>query len=89
MISDEDKSKIVELGKQFQAKRIVLFGSSTQADRESRDIDIAVQGVPDQLFFKLYGSLIAALSKPVDLVDLGRESPFTALIARDGVALYG
>jgi predicted nucleotidyltransferase len=89
MISDADRLRIVELAKQFRATRVVLFGSSTQADRESRDIDIAVQGVPDRLFFKLYGALIAALSKPVDLVDLGQESPFTALIARDGVALYG
>ncbi|MDP6525123.1 MAG: nucleotidyltransferase domain-containing protein [Kiritimatiellia bacterium] len=89
MISKADKSRIVDLGKQFRATRIVLFGSSTQSDRESRDIDIAVEGVPDRLFFKFYGALIAALSKPVDLVDLGRESPFTRLIARDGVALYG
>jgi len=89
MISREDKSAIIGLAVRYGAKRVVLFGSSADPEREARDIDLAVEGIRPADFFRFYGELIFGLSKPVDLVDLSTDSKFTRLIRRDGELLYG
>ena len=89
MVSETDKTKIIALGRRYKAKKILLFGSSARSNSDSRDIDIAVDGIPDSLFFKFYGDLIFSLSKPVDVVDLGKKSKFTSMIMDEGVQLYG
>ena len=57
--------------------------------REARDIDIAVEGISARDFFRFYGELMFALSKPVDVVDLSGDSKFLDLVRREGVPLYG
>jgi len=89
MISDGDKKIILDLADKYKVTRLLLFGSSLDSHRESDDIDLAVEGVPEELFFKFYSELIFNLSKPVDLVDMGRKSRFTELIAQESIHLYG
>ena len=89
MISENDKIRIVELSGKYGVKRTLLFGSAAMPDRESNDIDLGVTGVSDALFFKFYGELINALSKPVDLIDLEDGSSFSSMVSRDGIVLYG
>jgi uncharacterized protein len=89
MISESDKIRIVELSRKYGVKRILLFGSAKGRTDQPRDIDLAVEGLPSKLFFKFYGELISDLSKPVDLVDLGRKTMFTNLILEEGIPLYG
>jgi len=88
MISEHDKRAIETLARKYKAKRVLLFGSALSSHAESRDIDIAVEGVPDELFFTFYGELMRVLSKPVDVVDLSRPSRFTELILAEGELLY-
>jgi uncharacterized protein len=88
MIADADKRIIRQIADKYQAKRVVLFGSSLSPDRESRDIDIGVEGVEEKDFFAFYGELLCALSKPVDVVDLSGKSRFIELIRQEGMALY-
>jgi uncharacterized protein len=89
MISESDKRKIREVSKKYHAKRVLLFGSSLDATRESQDIDIAVEGISPEDFFQYYGELMLKLSKPVDVIDLSGSSKFTKLIQQEGVMLYG
>ena len=89
MISENDKTRIVELSRKYGAKRVLLFGSSTSRADQAKDIDLAVEGLSARLFFQFYGELIIALSKPVDLVDLGRKTMFTSLISKEGIPVYG
>ncbi|MCK4946848.1 MAG: nucleotidyltransferase domain-containing protein [Candidatus Aureabacteria bacterium] len=89
MIVESDKKIIEEISKRYHATRVVLFGSSVSSSKESRDIDIAVEGVSSKDFYRYYGDLIFALSKPVDIVDLSSTSKFTRLIRHEGVFLYG
>ena len=56
--------------------------------KESRDIDIGVEGIDGKDFFAFYGDLMCALSNPVDVVDLSAHSRFTEIIRQEGVALY-
>jgi predicted nucleotidyltransferase len=88
MITDKDRRIIAEMAAKYGAKRVVLFGSSLSPDRESRDIDIGVEGIEEKNFFTFYGELLCALSKPVDVVDLSTQSRFVELVKREGVPLY-
>jgi predicted nucleotidyltransferase len=63
MVSTADRTRITELAKKYGATRVLLFGSSASAHRQSRDIGVGVQGVPASRFFRFYGELILSLSK--------------------------
>jgi len=89
MITEKDKKTIQEISKKYSVKRVLLFGSSVDATIESRDIDIAVEGISPKDFFRYYGDLLFALSKPVDIVDLSGTSKFINLIKQEGILLYG
>ena len=89
MISDKDKNTIINLANKYKLSRLLLFGSSVDANREANDIDLAVEGLAESLFFKFYSELIFNLSKPVDLVDIGKESRFKDMIVEESISLYG
>jgi len=89
MISKKDKQAIREICRKYNARRVLLFGSSLSPSKESRDIDIGVEGIPAEDFFRFYGDLMFALSKPVDIVDLSGDSKFIRIIRKEGVPLYG
>lgn len=89
MISEQDKTKIINIGVQYRVSEILLFGSSIDPDREANDIDLAVAGIDPENFFNFYGDLLFELSKPVDLIDLSSDTKFNRLVYRDGIRLYG
>jgi predicted nucleotidyltransferase len=89
MITEKDKKIIREISEKYHIKRVLLFGSSLDTSKESRDIDIGVEGVSPEDFFRYYGELIFSLSKPIDVVDLSDKSKFIKLIEEEGIPLYG
>ena len=88
MILDQDREAITRLAEQYPITRLLLFGSSTDPTREGRDIDLAVEGLPPQDFFRFYGDLLFSVSKPVDLIDLSQNSKLTRQIRQEGLPLY-
>ena len=89
MLSPQDKVKVEEIARRYGVGRVLLFGSSATDRVDAHDIDLAVEGLASSRFFAFYADLIFGLSKPVDLVDLGRKSRFTDIIRREGVPIYG
>lgn len=89
MISEKDKKTIIDLADKYKITRLLLFGSSIDSNREANDIDLAVEGLSENLFFKFYSELIFNLSKPVDLIDIAKESRFKELIVDESISLYG
>ena len=89
MISNSDKTAIISLAKKYKITRLLLFCSNLDESREANDIDLAVEGLPENLFFKFYSELIFNLSKPVDLIDLERKSRFRDVILQKSINLYG
>ena len=89
MINETDKKIIFEISKRYHAKRVVLFGSSLNPNKESRDIDIGVEGISEKDFFSYYGDLLFSLSKPVDIIDISGTSKFIKLILKEGIPIYG
>ena len=67
---------------------ILFFGSAATSETYNV-IDIAVNGIKPELFFKFYGELMMGLSKPVDLIDLSQKSLFTDMVLDEGIKLYG
>lgn len=89
MISEQDKATIVDIARRYDVRTVLLFGSGADPAREADDIDLAVEGIVPEKFFTFYGELIFSLSKPVDLIDLSKNTKFNRLVYRDGVRLYG
>ena len=65
MISENDKSIIVDIASRYKAKKVLLFGSSVR-QQQADDIDLAVEGIQPEDFFRFYGDLIFQLSKIQD-----------------------
>jgi predicted nucleotidyltransferase len=88
MISPDDKEAITQIARRYQVTRMLVFGSSADPTREGRDIDLAVEGIPPEEFFRFYGDLLFSLSRPVDLIDLSRDNKLTRIVRREGILLY-
>lgn len=89
MISKKDKEKIRAISKKYKVKKVLLFGSSLNPDNEPNDIDLALEGVDDKIFYAYCAELYFSLSKPVDFVDLKSQSKFNDLVRSEGVVIYG
>lgn len=88
MLTMTDKETILTLSKKYNVKKVFLFGSSIDPMAESNDIDLAVEGLKDSVFFKYYSELLFNLSKPFDLVDITKKSRFNDFISRESIVIY-
>ena len=67
------------------AQEVYLFGSlATGKYAENSDIDLAVSGLPPELFFKTMSRIGDIVKLPFDLVDLDEETPFTSYLKKRG-----
>lgn len=89
MVSQNDIETIKRLSSKYHAGKVVLFGSSVDSEREANDIDLAIDGIPADKYYKYCGELMMSLSKPVDIVDLSVPSKFVDIILEEGIVLYG
>jgi predicted nucleotidyltransferase len=89
MISSEERHKLVEIAKRYNISKLYLFGSNINDKKNPNDIDLAVEGIADSVFFKFYSELIFSLSKPVDLIDLKKKSLLNEMVKSEGILLYG
>lgn len=82
---------ISELGKQYSAEKIVLFGSRARGDnREKSDIDIAVFGMPKEnhvFFAQAVESLPTLLQFDIVFVSENTNALLLENIKKDGVIL--
>ncbi len=67
---EAELEKIITISKEFDAKRIVLFGSCLEDVESAHDIDIAVSGINPVKFFKYYGKVSVSVHDEVDIIDL-------------------
>ncbi|NCS90026.1 MAG: hypothetical protein GW789_15010 [Ignavibacteria bacterium] len=89
MITSDDKYRVIEIAKRYNISKLYLFGSNIDVEKNPNDIDLAVDGIEDSLFFKFYSELIFSLSKPVDLIDLKKKSLLNEMVKAEGILLYG
>ena len=89
MVSQNDIETIKHLSRKYHAKKVVLFGSSLDSQRQAKDIDLAIEGVASEDYYRYCGELMMALTKPVDIIDLSVPCKFNDIILEEGVVLYG
>jgi predicted nucleotidyltransferase len=67
------------------ATEVYLFGSATTGRlREDSDIDLAVAGLPPQVFFAALAETMRIIGRPVDLLALERHPTLAAELFRSG-----
>jgi predicted nucleotidyltransferase len=81
--------KIIDISKEFGAKKVLLFGSCLEDIKSAQDIDIAVAGIKPREFFKYYGKVSMAVDNEVDIVDLDevREHLYKRILSK-GKVIY-
>ena len=83
-ITDETLSKAVEIARHFGVKRLLVFGSAVNPNREARDVDFACEGVAGWKLFQFGAALEEALHIPVDIIPLDEPTEFSRLIESQG-----
>ena len=67
------------------AREVYVFGSATTGKlRDDSDVDLAVSGLPPKVFFRAMGAASQILRRPLDLVDLDENNPFTRYLKSEG-----
>lgn len=89
-LTKEEIGEIVSVLSQYGAEKIYLFGSyATGEVREGSDIDLAVDGMEGEVFFKAFGEILLRMSKDVDLIDLSdAKRTLQNRIEREGRVIY-
>ena len=86
---EKELDRIVDISREFGAKKVFLFGSFLENKDRARDIDIVVSGVSAEDFFTYYGKVSMEVKDEVDIVDLEDVSPhFYRRIISKGKILY-
>jgi predicted nucleotidyltransferase len=88
-IFKRELDRIVDISKEFGAKKVLLFGSCVEDISAGRDIDVAVSGIKPEDFFKFYGKVSMEVENEVDIVDLDdvREHLYKRILSK-GKILY-
>jgi predicted nucleotidyltransferase len=79
---------VAQYAREYGVETVWLFGSCLKDPEHARDIDLAVDNVPNGKFFHFFADLMFALPKPVDLVDLSLDPPIAPLVLEEGVRIY-
>ncbi|MGE0882517.1 MAG: nucleotidyltransferase family protein [Blastocatellales bacterium] len=91
MISDEIRQLIESAAQSLKAagaREVYLFGSAASGQmREDSDIDLAVSGLPPELFYRAGAAAEDALGRPLDLIDLDEVTPFTKYLKEESELL--
>jgi predicted nucleotidyltransferase len=71
--------------RELGARDVYVFGSAARGTRRARsDIDLAVAGLPPRLFFQAMSKAADMLDRPLDLIDLDQDVPFTRYLKEEG-----
>ncbi|HKV10967.1 MAG TPA: nucleotidyltransferase domain-containing protein [Thermoanaerobaculia bacterium] len=82
---DELLKKGASLLRAAGAREVYLFGSMAEGrEREDSDVDLAVSGLPPEIFYATMARLSNLFERDVDLVDLDDPSPFVAYLKEKG-----
>lgn len=90
-LKTEEKETIIKLAKEYGAKKVWLFGSMLESNpkTEPGDIDIAVEGIPPEIFFMFWSALDSKFRQNIDLVYLDNDPPIRHIVFKRGMIIYG
>lgn len=86
-MNENTKNELINLAKEFNLKKLILFGSAMESIEDANDIDLACSGISGRNFLKFGIKLEELFQKSVDLVFID-NSRFAMEIAKNGVLIY-
>ncbi len=86
----EDIRKVATILRRYGATRIVLYGSFARGDyRHDSDIDIGVEGVPSENYFRAVAECLLAARRSVTPVPIeNTEGALRSRILQEGKIVY-
>jgi predicted nucleotidyltransferase len=67
------------------AREVYVFGSVAEGRiHANSDVDMAVCGLPDEVFFRAMAAAHDALGRPLDLVNLDEDNLFNRYLKEEG-----
>lgn len=67
------------------AREVYLFGSLARGDWQAdSDVDLAVEGLPPQVFFAATAKAADLIDRPLDVISLDPPTPFTRQLRISG-----
>ena len=87
--TNDERARLVEKAaailKAAGAREVYVFGSAAKGVLDdASDVDMAVCGLSPAVFFKAASAASDALGRPLDLIDLDEETPFTRYLKTEG-----
>jgi len=80
---EEKIRRAAKVLKSYGAREVYVFGSAAKRRlRRHSDIDMAVVGLPAEIFFRAMGEASEVIGRPVDLVQLDKPTPFSRYLKR-------
>ena len=74
-----------DLLRSMGATQVYLFGSATKGGlRPDSDVDVAVRGLPPEVYFSAVSKAADLLGRPVDVVDLDDPTPLAGDLLSSG-----
>lgn len=84
-IEEETVRAAANLLRSMGATQVFVFGSATKGGlRPDSDVDMAVSGLPSELYFIAVSKASDVLGRPVDLVDLDDSTPLVRYLVGSG-----
>jgi len=69
----------------YGATEVYLFGSrATGQVSHGSDVDLAVRGLPDEVFYRAIAAASLVLPVPLDVISLDDPGPFTTYLLEHG-----
>ena len=87
LIKPHQLYEIIEIAKSYNAKRLLVFGSSLGNSGKARDIDLACDGIVGWKLYEFGAELEERLDMPVDIVPLHPPTRLTRYIESKGKVL--
>lgn len=79
--------KIVQTAKSYNARRLILFGSSSNEANDARDVDLACDGINGWKLYEFGAEIEECLNMPVEVVSLTPPNRLTRYIESKGKVL--
>lgn len=80
---ENEIKRAAQILKSYGATEVYLFGSQASGEAaDDSDVDFAVRGLPDEVYFTASARACNALSVPMDLISLEENAPFADLLMK-------
>jgi predicted nucleotidyltransferase len=87
VFNQEYISDIRDRAKEFNAKKIILFGSALDNPENCNDIDLACD-IPDLGLFLFASKLEEKLRIQIDIIPIDNSDPFMKIVNKYGKVIY-